>query len=347
MKQRGRAPKPREATPPPTMSKDALAVQKRFREALLSRLQFAAEMRARVLKDFSRRANLVGTFQEELLRAGLEKLGTSAEEIRARQDNDIKLARKQARARRKELLERSAIAAKDHDSKRRRRQAVRGRFEKTVGNPRLSVFLCQCANQPYWGVPGGTVSGGPSLTGPQYVNAAGKNVTRWRLGLDGTGGGFKTYVAFLATDFVWQSDREGVLSAEAIYYLNGTYSLDLPGMCIGHAEASLRVSPLLLVAQNVVGTTDVVLGSTDSLSHVLDLRTSAGCSGVTDDGLIETGEQSLSRANFPLQANKPLIVSVGLVVEAYAYNGASLDLDFFSEASFAWDVPCVALVIDS
>ncbi len=335
----------------PALPRKVVLLQKRLRNHIINQFEFTSKMEFKNRVDFSRRANKVNDFQGRIIRAGLKAIGMSHDELVKRQKIDMASARKGAERRRKELIEKSQKLALAHKQKTKKMQAFRKLFEKEVDNPRLSVFLCERVSHHFWGSGGYTTSSNPTdVSNPQYINSVGENITRWCLKIGNTSGGFGMYTAILSDEFVWNSDREGVLDAEAFFHLNAIYDIGLVGKCFGHSNARLRITPLIYVAQNVTGTTDVILVSSNSFNSFLDIDVTAGCVNIVSNGMatpLDTGEVSLSRSNFPLQANKPVLVTVAMVVEAYAYNGASVDLDFLSEQSFAMDVPCAALIIDS
>lgn len=326
-------------------------LQKRLRAHIVKQFEFSDKFKALTSEDFTRRAKRADAFQEKVFAAGLKAIGISYDTIKVRQEKDMALALKNGKKRREQLIKESKAMAVEYERRTKQRQAMRSRFEKEVGNPRLYAFLCERAGSNLNLVPNTTLPTNPFLVwNPQYINNLGENVTRWRIGIQNTGGGFGLLNAILMDHFVWMCDREGVMDVEAFFHLNGVYDLNLVGMCFGHSQASLFVEPRLFVSQNVQGTTDVTLSTVYTSNALLNLDVAADCVNIVDSGMatrLHTGEISLTRSNFPLQANKPVIISVVLYVTAYAYNGASLDFDFRSESSFRMDVPTVALIVDS
>jgi len=91
------------------------------------------------------------------------------------------------------------------------------------------------------------------VSSPEYIDDVGKNVTRWRLRVSDTDGGTKACVAYAMSDFVWESDQQGMLTAQALFHLNCLYELGLESHCFGHSEAKLQAVPVLQVAQNAAG----------------------------------------------------------------------------------------------
>jgi len=336
----------------PALPRNVVLLQKRLRNHIISQFEFTSKMDTKKDADFSRRANKVNDFQERIISAGLKAIGISHDELVRRQEIDMASARKGAKRRRKELIKKSQKLALAHKHKTKRMQALRQRFEKEVGNPRLSVFLCERVAEHFFARPERSSDAvSIHISDLQYIKEVGKNITRWRLKIGHTNREFGRYHGIFMNEFVWNSDREGILDAEALIYLNGVYDIDLIGKCIGFSSAYLRLTPYMYVSQNVSGSTDIILWSTaNNSNYLLDINRRAECVGRVDDGMatpLDTGEVSISRSNFPLQANKPIIVTMVITVDAFAYNGATLDLDFLSDQSFAIDVPCVALIVDS
>ena len=177
----------------------------------------------------------------------------------------------------------------------------------------------------------------------------GRHILRWAWSIKGTDGRFAKYTAILGNEFVWWSDQQGVMNVEGTFDLNAIYDIGLVGMCSGYSEARLRVTPLIFVSQSISGSSELVLDSANYSNSYLNIKSKAGCVGIVDDGMatrLDTGEVTLTRSNFPLQTDRPVLVTTALLVQAYAYNGASVELDFVGAPSLGWDVPCVALVIN-
>lgn len=346
-----RKPRPKSTPKEISLPKKAREHQKRLRAHIKKQFAFQEKMVGQGAKDFTERANNAYAFQEEIFRRGLKASGIEYSDIEKRQKLDMKLALRNAKKRKAEIIRKSKSVQRQHKMRTKRRQALRSRFEKEIGNPRLSVFLCERVDHDFYG--SGVYTTNPNSINDsslQYINNPGENVTRWRIRIQNTSGGFARYTAFLVDEFAWMSDRNGVMDVEAIFSLNAAYDIGLVGMCFGHSAAELLVKPMLLVSQNVSGTTDLTLDNLGTSNALLDIDREAGCVGIVDSGLatpLETGEISLTRSNFPVQANKIVLVDVVLAVTAYGYNGGTVDFDFKSESSFEMDTPCVALIVDS
>ena len=135
-----------------------------MRKHIIGQFEFSAKLDAKNKRDFARRAKRADAFQEKIVKAGLEALGINPEDLKKRQEADFALARKSANRRRADLLGRSRQLALQRDRRTMRRQAFRKRFEKTLGNPTASVFLCERASSFFWGVPGYSGSPNPILS---------------------------------------------------------------------------------------------------------------------------------------------------------------------------------------
>jgi hypothetical protein len=322
------------------MSKQAAQLQRRVREHVVRQRAFSAQTRAEGRAELARRARRVHAFQQEIFEAGLRTVGVTYADIRARQEKDMILARRNWKKRRDKVLEHARALAKEHESLRRRRQAARARFEPRA--PGSGTFLCERAAHELTYSEFGVID----VSNPEYVDGVGKNVTRWRFGISDTEGMSKACTAFAMNEFVWESDRTGTLTVQAWFHLNCVYELALEGHCFGYSEAKLQVVPAVHVAQNVAGTTDVILSSLDTTNAFIDLDETAGCEGIIEGGGSPfNGEMALAVTDFPLQAGKPVVVNAVLYMVGEGYNGGGVDFDFLSDPSLGFDVPCVALSI--
>jgi len=62
---------------------------------------------------------------------------------------------------------------------------------------------------------------------------------------------------------------------------------------------------------------------------------------------VDTWIVALEQANFPIVANKPVLVTVTLVIVADASNDAAVEVDFASAPGLEMDTSFVALMVNS
>jgi len=330
------------------MTDEAKKLQERLRKYIVSQYAFSAKMEAKKLSDFARRARRVDAYQQRITEAGLRALGVDPLEIRERHIRDFALARRAAQIRKKELLAHANAIAREQSLRTKRWQALRDRYERELGNPFLRLFLCERATRHHWISSFGSANAF-RFSNIGYFDAKGSNVTHW--GMKGRVGGGDTasFTAILSDEFVWESDRDGVLNVQALFELNALYDLHVEPKCIGQSVAGLRMGPRIYVAQNASGSTDAVLdnGADDAFLNV-DLRT--GCQGFIDNGMalpIDTGIVTLEQSNFPVVASKPVLVTVALVVEGLVYNDGGIELDFMNAPGLEMNTLFVALTVNS
>jgi hypothetical protein len=148
-------------------------------------------------------------------------------------------------------------------------------------------------------------------------------------------------------DFVWQSDRNGVLDATAWLNIIGAWQIYSPGSCSKTPGASLRIGADLSIAQQLSG--QQVLTLTSPERTILEKSRTTHCVGTVSAGPVtmNTGDVELNRNSFPLQKGKAVLATITLAVQMSAWAGGESLFDVGSHSAYQYNVPSVWFSVES
>lgn len=332
----------------PKPKSEVKALRERMAKRLKERYTFDAKHAWRDKDNFMKRSLVVERYQRKIFGKALTKLGLSLEDFEKRQQADHEAATKHRERQMEELRRHAAKIAKHLEKRRRKAQTYRRRFENERGNPTLNVFLCQATSASGSSLVIFEKGNGASVSPMEIIqDKPGENIMRIRVAANSSGTNWSQADVILWQDFVWDCDLNGSMNTEAFVDIIGAYDIDLVGRCIGNSVSRLIVSTSLSISQNLGGSTD--LNWSGQEVTLLDIERSAGCVGVVDSGEMTRftpPEITLSNTDFQVRPG-PVLVTVSLYIQVFGGNGADTVIDLMSDPNFGFDVPCVALFVET
>ncbi|RLD83445.1 MAG: hypothetical protein DRJ10_03465 [Bacteroidetes bacterium] len=189
---------------------------------------------------------------------------------------------------------------------------------------------------------------GGTFIDPQVIQGgAGENKIRTKIAVD-KGSNWQFNNLFIEHQFIWQSDRVGLMNTVAWLNFIGAWYMFSPGSCWSTAGAKITIGADLSVAQHTSGTNTLIL--TGAEETILDVERETHCAGTVWTGIpaeLRSGDVELTRNNYPIQNNKPVLATINMSIQISAYNGAEAYLDFYTDSSYHYNVPSVWHIIDS
>jgi hypothetical protein len=283
----------------------------------------------------ARRRRVAHRFQERIYRRLCESVGISPAEIERRQASDAaahdRLIAKHAR----DLARLSKAAAKRQDLRFDWRLSQRTRIDEWR-EPALSVHLDRATwiNVTIAGNPGA-----PATT--TDTSTPGQNLVRAVLEVETGGGNLGFQIVIADCDFLWHSDRDGIVTAATEVWPNLGYILNLARACTGNPGVQTRVQAKLTLAQH--DASGQVHGEETGIFAILDRTLEGADSSGKSEFDIVTSPLPMSLGPFAVVNGRPVLINVWVSLQVGAIDGLAF-LDF-ERGNRRVNVPFVDLLV--
>lgn len=295
-------------------------------------------------RDYAKRQERATRVQREVFEKGSKALGLDLKYLDKTHAKDNEAARALGEKQLQSLRKQGRKFQQAHKRNIRRVRSRKKLFENKRGNPTLTV-----CNWFATSISPIHLSFGSTLTNTVIQQGnLGENVLRTLLRADSSSGQSRSGMLLVEHDFVWQSDRDGMLNAVGWLNIIGAWYMYSPGACFRPPGAFILIQADLSVSQQISGQQTLVL--TGPEVTILNERRETNCVGTVWTGnpaSIRTGDVEVTRNNFPLQPSKAVLATATLIVQVGGWSGGEAMFDVESDPSFQYNVPSVWFIIDS
>lgn len=283
----------------------------------------------------ARRRRVAQRFQDRIFRRLCESVGISPTEIERRQASDRAAHQRLIAKHGRDLAQLSKAVAKRQDRLIDWRVSQRTKIDRWR-EPASSVHL----DRPTWiGVSQEGHPNAPSTT--TNVSTPGQNLVRGLLQVESGGGRLDFQTVIAEYNFLWNSDRDDVLTAFTEVWPNLGYILDLARACSGTPGVQTHVQAMLTVAQH--DASGQVHGESTGVTTMLERTLEGADSSGKSEFAVFSSVLPLSIGAFPLVDARPVLINVWVSLHVGALDGFTF-LDF-ERGDRRINVPSVELLL--
>ena len=303
----------------------------------------------KILKFNFRRRNAASRFRERIFQKGMKAAGIDTAIIERQQERDMASMKKFLQQQRKRVLQSAETRAK---RQHRLIENLKKRYKTASshgGNPTLIGFLVKA--DAILSTKSTTLIGpvDTSRSQPLVVQAANfDNIAEEDNSIYTSPGGLGRIVSFIDFHFIWQSDRDGLLTPAIGLLIRGGWQIETPPDCWNVNNASVKVSAALRVQQTQNnGMPIVITGS--PIQSILDRDfTGGGSYGYVyyDELYPFADKMDLVTPQMQIQAGSPVVFTVTVWADIYAENGGDAEVDMRT-GPFQIEVPLGMFVVES